>query len=178
MSRLFAILVTLFLLITAFPVFAKETTTSGSLRKERQASKEAAFKAKLQAFKNKEKAIAAARVSDNLNMINQKQTSQMQKFLTTMSGILDKLEARVNQETPAISSARETWASASAEIASQAQKDYTLEVSSELKIKTEAKSQRDKLHSDLKEVRKLVTQAKQAISNAIRTAKEAASSEP
>lgn len=207
MSKFLLISFSFFLLVLAvYPVLAQDATTSTIAREkllqrakevreakkekveqritiaqENQASREAKLKAKLATFRNKEKATAAARISSNLNMINQNQTAQMQKHLVIMSGILDKLETRVNQGSPdikdpaaaktAIASARQSWASASAAIFVQAQKDYTIIVSTEAKVKTDAKNQRDKLHTDLQILRKLVVDAKQGVANAIRAAK-------
>ncbi len=189
--------------ITAYPVLAQDATRPAVIKKqiiqgkleikrenvenrivvlkEKQASKTAALKVKLEAFKDKAKASAAARINTNLNMINQKQTSQMQKHLVTMTTILDKLEKRVNSASPdiknaasasaAIASARISIASASAAVTAQAENDYSIQVTSEGKIKADAKLQRDKLHTDFLVVRQLVVNAKQSVANAIRTAK-------
>lgn len=156
--------------------------------REKLASKEAILRAKLQTFKDQKKATAAARISTNLNKINQSQTTQMQKYLDTMSGILDKLEARVNQLTPdiknpaaakiAITSARATIASASAAVATQAQKDYTIQATTESRIRIDAQSMRDKLHTDILSMRKAVVDAKQAVANAIRVAKSGSATSP
>ncbi|MDD5415916.1 MAG: hypothetical protein PHE48_02830 [Candidatus Daviesbacteria bacterium] len=149
--------------------------------REKLASREAALKLKLQTFRDQKKATVAARISANLNQINQNQTTQMQKHLDTMTSILDKLEARVNKPTPdikdpanakaAIASARTAIASASALVAAQAQNDYTIQVTSENRIGIDAKIQRDKLHTDLLTLRKSVINAKQSVANAIRVAK-------
>lgn len=141
--------------------------------REKIASKESAMKAKLEAFKDKRKAETAQRVNTNLNAINLKQTSQMQKHLNTMSSILDKLETRVGNNTAkaAIESARANIATTSAAVTTQAGKDYTIQVTSESKLKTDVKAQRDKLHTDLASVRKMVIDAKQSVANAIRVAK-------
>jgi len=149
--------------------------------REKLASKEAALKLKLQTFRDQKKATAAARISTNLNQINQKQTTQMQKHLDTMTSILDRLETRVNQPTSdikdpasakaAIASVRETIATASAAVSAQAQKDYTIQVTSESRIGIDAKAQRDKLRTDILVLRKAVIDAKQAVANAIRVAK-------
>lgn len=191
------------LAITAFPVLAQDTATPSSVRKqllqrnvearkekvenkvstlkEKEASRVAAFKTKLQTFENQTKVSTAERINTNLNLVNQKQTTQLQKFLTTMTSILDKLETRVNKGTPdikdpvaakaAITAARQSIASASAAIIAQAQKDYTIEVTTESKLKADAKNQRDKLHADLQAVKKTVIAAKQSVANAIRTVK-------
>lgn len=149
--------------------------------KEKIASRHAELKARLERFRDQKKATAAARISENLNKINDKQTDQMLKHLDKMTAILDKLEGRVERGTPdikdpakarvAIASASAAIASAEAAVKAQAEKDYTLTGSSEATIRAEAKAMRDKLHADLQAVRKLVIDAKQAVANAIRVAK-------
>lgn len=188
----------LFLILTLTSIFIyvslafAEDATSSTTRKEKvtqrkedirekAASREAALKAKLQTFKDKQKATIAEKVNTNLNKINQKMASEMLKHLTRMSEILVKLETRVNAKTPDIkdvSSAKEAIASASAAINSakeavgaQSEKDYTIIVTSEGKIRQDAQNMRKQLHTDLQALRKLVVDAKQEVSNAIRVAK-------
>lgn len=149
--------------------------------KERTASGEAQLKEKLQKFRDKKKADIAERINTNLNEINQKRTEQILKHLDKMSSILDRLEARVREKAPdikdataaraAVASARGTIATAKAEAKMQAEKDYTIQVSTERRIKTDVKKTRDELHTDLTALRSLVTNAKQAVTNAIRVAK-------
>ena len=149
--------------------------------KERVATKEAALKARLEAFKDKKKAEVVEKVNKNLNNINQKMTGQMLKHLERMTSILTKLEARVNSAKPdvknvaaakaAIADAKASIASASAAVSSQAEIDYTITISSETKVKGDVQKVREQLHTDLKAVRKLVIDAKQAVANAIRVAK-------
>lgn len=149
--------------------------------REKWASRTAELKTKLQTFKDQRKAVIAERVNATLDKINQNQITQMKKGLEVMSTILDKLENRVNNNMPdiknpagateAITAARDAIATASAALTSQEQKAYVIQATSEAKLKEEAKTQRDKLHSDLQVVRKLVIEAKQAVANAIRVAK-------
>lgn len=149
--------------------------------KEKIASRTAILKTKLETFKDKKKAAIAERINTNLNNINENQTAQMQKHLGTMSTILDKLEARVNNSSPdikdpaaakiAIAEARANIASASAAVTVQSQKDYTITVTFESRVKADIKSQRDKLNNDLFAIRKLVIDAKQSVANAIKVAK-------
>ena len=150
-------------------------------KQENLASRAAALKTKLQSFKDQRKAVITERINTNLNAINQNQTKQMQAHLNTMTNILDKLAARVNQSTgdiknpvaarAAIASARISIATASAAVLAQAEKDYTIVVTSEARIKIDAKRQRDQLHADLLTLRKNVIDAKQEVANAIRIAK-------
>ncbi|MBU1000117.1 hypothetical protein KKE78_01815 [Patescibacteria group bacterium] len=155
--------------------------------REKLASKESTLKVKLQTFRDQKKATVAARINTNLNQINQNQTTRMQKHLDTMSGILDKLEARIDQITPdilnpvvaktLIAPVRETIASASAAVAEQSEKDYTIEVTTENKVRIDAKTMRDKLHTDILFIRKAVIDTKQAVANIIRVAKSGVAGE-
>lgn len=159
----------------------EKVETRVTAMREKMATREAALKTKLGAFRDKKKAEAAERVNTNLNRINQNQTEQMQKHLDKMSALLDKLEARVNQTTSdikdpaaakaAIGEARTTIATTSAAVSAQAEKDYTLQVTTESRVKAEAQAKRDQLHKDLQETRKLVIDAKQSVANAVRVAK-------
>lgn len=149
--------------------------------KAKMASREAAFKAKLEAFKDKRKAQVAERVNTNLNKINQNQTSEMLKHLERMSSLLDKLEGRVNKGSSdikdsqaakaAIGSARTTISTTTAAVTAQAGKDYTINVTSESKIKADVQGVRNQLKTDLQAVRKQVIDAKQSVSNAVRIAR-------
>jgi hypothetical protein len=210
MRLILPIIVTLALFITSgCAVFAADSTISGNLLKGNSAekrarlianqteirdrmgdrmnelkakiaSKEAQLKLKLQNFKDQRKAGATQRISENLNKINANRTDQMTKHLDKMSGILVKLQDRVNTSTPsadqkakidaAISSASASIDLTKTSVLNQAAKDYTLTATSEAKIKDEAKAKRDLLMSDLEVARKQVIAAKQSVANAIRVA--------
>lgn len=168
----------------AFTVFAEESTPSTNVKKPAalqktnvrkdtvQASREANLKAKLETFKDKKKAEVADRVNTNLNKINQNQTKQMLRHLDNMTEILNKLEAKNPVAAKnAIADARNTIATTSAAVQAQAEKDYTIVITSESRVRADAKSQRDKLHTDLLALRKMVIDAKQSVGSAIRVAK-------
>ena len=150
-------------------------------RKEKIASRHAALKEKLQTFKDKKKAEIAETVNTNLNRINTNQTDRMLKHLNTISTILDKVENLVNQGNSsikdpdatrvAIEDARIMIISTSDVVTEQSGKDYTIELTSESKVKADAQTQRKKLHNDLLAVRKLVIESKQKVTEVIRTAK-------
>ncbi|MBI2334289.1 hypothetical protein HYU96_00645 [Candidatus Daviesbacteria bacterium] len=183
------------LLIASFtlPVYAKESTDTATTRKEKiqervevrkeniaqrietrkenMATRAAALKEKLKNFRDQKKASAAARVSDNLNMINDKQTVQMLKHLDKMTSILNRLEAKVGA-TDAIAAAKAAITSATEAVKAQADSDYTLTISGEAKAREEAQALRQKLHADLKSVRQMVIDAKQSVAAAIRAARE------
>lgn len=156
--------------ILAVSTFAQDATTGATTRKENIESRKASMKERITSFKDKKKATAAAMINTNLNKINQNRTDQMSKHLERMTAILNKLENRVNERS-AIAQARASIASASSAVEAQAEKDYTIQVTSESKVRADAQKQREALHSDLKAVRQLVIDAKQSVANAIRTAK-------
>lgn len=150
-------------------------------RKVMVASHEAQIRVKIQAFKDKQKAEIASRVNTNLNKINQNQTDAMLRNLDLMSSLLDKLTERVNLNSPdikdpaaanqAIADAREVIATAKTAVEAQAQKDYTITVTTEAKIRSDAQAKRDQLFKDIMVTRKLVIDAKQAVSSAVRITK-------
>lgn len=149
--------------------------------KANAASREAALRTKLAKFKDQKKVERVERINENLNKISKKQTDSMTKFLENARRILDKLQARVTEESTkgkdvtavnsAIAEAKTKIASASTAVSAQAGSDYTISVSSEATAKTEITATRDNLHTDLQAARKLVIEAKQAVGNAITVAK-------
>lgn len=168
----------IFVALAAYPALAIDATTAATnrkelaqervdSRKEKMASREAELRAKLGKFKDQRKAQIAERVNTNLNNINKNQTDQMQRHLVLMTTLLDKLQIRINQTTPEITTARANIATTSAAVTAQAAKDYTITVTTESRIKADATKTRNQLHTDLKAVRELVIAAKQSVANAI-----------
>ena len=166
---------------------AKDASTAARIRvkiaevREKIASREAEMRAKIALFKDKEKAEIADRVNTNLNKINKNHTDAMLKNLDNLSSILDKLENRIETGSPdikdatisakAAADARAKIDIAKTAVAAQAQKDYTITVTTESKIRLDAKAKRDELFKDLNAVRKLVIDARVGVGGAIKTAK-------
>ena len=148
-----------------------------AIMREKIASREAALKTKLAKFKDQKKAKRVEAIDQTLTNINKNRTDHMLKFLGNASLILTKLETRVNQAgangrgvtaaTNAISEARGIITSANEAVVAQAEKGYTITVTSESKVNTDAKTARDLLHTYLKAVLEQVKSAKKAVSNAI-----------
>lgn len=138
--------------------------------KTKIASREATVKLKLAKFKDQQKAKIAEKVNTNLNKINQNQTDQMLVHLDKMTVLLDKLTARVSTNQ-AIADSRVAIDTAKTAVLAQAEKDYTITVTTETKIRLDAQSKRDQLHKDINTVRGLVIAAKQSVSNAVRVIK-------
>ncbi len=149
-------------------------------KKQRIASKTAELKVRLSEFRDKKKTALVEKINNSLNTVNDKQTASMQKHLEKMDELLTKLEERVNNkaaEGKDISSASSALALSATQIATaksavsvQADKDYAIDVSTESAVRADAKTARDALHADLKQVRQLVILAKQGLANAIRVA--------
>lgn len=178
------------LLMCAYPALAVDATTSATTRKERvmekvevrkekvaerieslkdkMASREAALKLKLDKFRDKKKAQAAERINTNLNHVNQIQTQEFQKHLEQMLVILTRAEAKGNTGS-SVTEAKTAISNASAAVTTQAEKDYSVTISSEATVKTDAQKVRDQLHADLKAVRKQVMDARQAVVSAIKS---------
>lgn len=149
-------------------------------RKAKIASRAALLKQRLNRFKDKIKAKTVERVNTQLSEINERRTEKMTTHLTRLSEILTKLESRVNEAsqsgknvssaTTAISSAKSAIDAAKEAVETQAGNDYTIQVSSEAAVKSDAMKARDSLHTDLKSVHDLVVTARQAVAKAISTA--------
>lgn len=154
--------------------------------REREASESAEIKTelktKLQTFHNQQKAQITQKISDQLNLVNQKITSEMLRHIDKMSALLDKIQTRVSTSqvatssaslsnaNAAIANARTKIATAREAVLAQQTKDYTLVVSSESAVKSDAKVTRDLLRSDLQRVRNLVIVAKQTVAAAAEAA--------
>lgn len=148
--------------------------------KEKLASKTAQLKGRFLKFKDQKKAERAERINENLNKINEKRIKQMSKHLEKMKKLLARLSSWVEEQgkkgkdtteaKTAIEKSKQAIDKAQTAVNEQKSKDYSLEASSEAKIKDEAKAMRDKLHQDLSSTRKLVIDAKQSLANAIRVA--------
>ncbi|MBI2036672.1 hypothetical protein HYT17_03515 [Candidatus Microgenomates bacterium] len=149
-------------------------------KKQRIASKTAELKARLAEFRDKKKTALVEKINNSLNTVNDRQTAAMQKHLEKMEELLTKLEERVNNKaaegkdtssaSAALASSATSIALAKSAVEAQAGKDYTIQVSSESAVRTDAKAARDALHADLKQVRQLVVAAKQSLANAIAVA--------
>lgn len=138
-------------------------------REAKIATRTAQLKAKLQAFKNQKKAEIAERVSTNLNRVNTNRTMEMKLHLQKMSDLLTKVETK-NQDASAsalVAKAKTAIATAEAAVTAQSQKDYTVQATTEGRIKTDVKTTRDQLFKDLTETRKLVIQARQSLVEAV-----------
>ncbi len=183
-NLLSAILVTGFLLVPLYPVFAQfptiklpagaplDSSSSGI------ASRSAQLRLKVATFRNKTKADLLLKISDNLNTINQKRTDEMMKRLEMMTQLVGKLQNIIAQDpnNPALSKSQSSLEQATTAInnaksavSAQAELDYTINVASEAGIKADAQAARGKLFTDLRTTNEQVIQARQTLSTIIQT---------
>lgn len=181
MKKLLLILFALsFVLFSAYPVLAQISTPGAGIRSEKLASRAAVLKAKLQQFKDQQKAARVERINTELARINNKRAEQMLKFLDRASNILSRLETRVDEATAAgkdtgaakqaIADAKTALDSAKTAVEAQAQNDYTISITSESTVRADARAARDKLRIDLQTLKSQITAAKQAVGKAIKVA--------
>lgn len=132
---------------------------------EKMATREAALKEKLAKFKDQKKAQRVDKINAELARINKQRTDQMLKFLDNAERILGKVPSGSTSAQAKIDKAKVA-------VNLQADKDYTITATSEAKIKNEVKEAHQALKTDLQNLKKLITEAKQAV---IRVIREAAS---
>ncbi len=127
------------------------------------------LKTKLAAFKNKVKAEIAGRIADNLTKLNERLTDQMAAQIDKMKNIMARVAAGdVNGDGAAdIAAANTAIADAAAAVTAQAGKTYTVNVTTEAKIKVDVGAARQQLHDDLKVVEDKMQAARQAVRKAV-----------
>jgi len=145
--------------------------------REKMASRAAELKLKLQKFKDKAKAGRVEMINSNLNAVNIRRTSEMQKSLDRISTIVAKLKTWASQQQAAgkdvteinkiISDTESAWTQADAALKDQADNDYTITVNSESTVTTDARTARDSLRTDLKSVHDKLVSVRQNLANAL-----------
>lgn len=140
----------------------------------------AAFLEKLAKFKDKNKAKRLELVNANLNTVNGNVTGEMQKTLTRLSGVLEKLktiaseaEAKgqdVTAVNQAISDAQSAWNQANDALTDQLDNDYSITVTDETTAQTAAMEARNALKTDLQSVHSKIMDAKGSLGQAIQSA--------
>lgn len=135
------------------------------VRKDKIASREAAFKAKIQKFKDKKKAEAVTKINDRLNALNKRRVEEMSKHVDKMSEILLKVTAKGDKT--AVSQAQTAIDAAKAALAVQAAQDYNITLTTESKVQQDARLAKERLTNDLKATHQKVVDARKALSEAI-----------
>ncbi|MBU1084776.1 MAG: hypothetical protein ABII08_02780 [Candidatus Beckwithbacteria bacterium] len=174
----FTISLFLFLLI-ASPTLAQEQKQSqimpGALegqteriqeRVQTLTQKRTKFQERLQLIKDEKKQKITERIDTQLNKLNTKVTTTLTKILGRLSIIVDKLADKTDT-----AEASEAISLAQAAVDKQATEEYVIEFSDENGLKVGASAAKESLRSDLVSVRELVKSARQAVKDALDTAK-------
>ncbi len=150
-------------------------------RKARIATREAELKEKLQSFRDKNKAKIVEKINTQLATVNKNRTDSMSSFLTRLENLLAKIESKntevgssgkdVTAVTQAITDAKEAISKAKTAVAAQVEKTYIITLTEESQVRTDVKTTRDALHTDLFTTHKLVVEAKQSVANILSVAK-------
>jgi len=149
----------------------RETTQQE--RKEKLAT----YKKRLATFKDTVKAERVERISTIFQTINSKRTSIMSTNLERMRSIILKLEEKVaqlekegkdtTQAKQAIQEAKNGIETTRIVVQTQAEKEYTMTISSENTVKTDAATMRSALHTDLQTLHTTVVATRNQLSQAI-----------
>ncbi len=137
-----------------------------------------AFKLRIEAIRDEKKKMLTERISSRSAQINIRRTNHWTEVLNKLSGILQRLEDKVNAAKTAgkdTGSAEAAIASAEAKIAeaqeavlAQAGNVYTASITSDATLNSTVGTMVKQLQSDLQSVHKLVIEAKQAVMNVVR----------
>ncbi len=128
-----------------------------------------ALKNKLNEIKDSAKKAAVQRLDENINKLNsnfvEKWTKNLSDFDTNLSRLIDRASTTsatttdLTAFTAAVDAARAAIASARTALQAQAQKTYSLAVSTEANLKVDVSAVRESLNWDLKAVKDLVQNA-------------------
>lgn len=139
------------LLLLASPALAIDATRSG-----RQ-------------IRDEKKQQILERISQQLNLINDRATKAMLKHLERLQTLLDKIKNRVPDVDTTAAQTKIDEAKAAVEI--QATKEYVIEFSDETGLHAGASTAKQQLRADLKAVREKVRLARQAVVDVLKAAK-------
>lgn len=146
-------------------------------RKEMMASREAVLKERLAKFRDKIKAQRVERINSNLNKVSENRINAYKKHYETLLQLLTKIEDKINEAEKngkdmtsaksALATARTELDKAKAAIDAQAEKDYTVIVSDEATVRSDAQTARGLLATDIKSVHELVITARKSLKDVI-----------
>lgn len=144
---------------------------------EERSARKAEFKEKLQTIKDEVKKKVVERIDSRLEAVNQKVTDRFSAILDKLEEILRRLAGRAQdaklqgkdtgEVDLAIGSAQAAIDNVKIAVASQAANLYVIEIASESALRIDVGSVVSLLRSDLKDVHKLIVEAKQAVQNVV-----------
>jgi len=142
-------------------------------------TKHKAFETKLATVKDAKKKAILENVETNIQNVNTKRSQTMLKYLTDMSNILQKISVRIEESGRtdtadiynAIAEAEKSIDTAVTAVSEQAQKAYSITISTESAAKADVDTARKTLETDLKAVHEKVTAARKSVENVINEVK-------
>lgn len=152
--------------------FAKNS--DNELRGERKASISALkkqFKLEIRKIRDEKKQLIAEKFVEKMNRVNQKRVEHWRKVLARLTEILALISSKLGTGNSSVQIAAEKLATAQAAVDAQALKEYSLEVSSESALKSNAGQAMASEQSDLRTVLNLVNEARKAVHDALRVLK-------
>ena len=137
-----------------------------------------AYQEKIQEIKDERKQLIAEWVNNQLAHVNEKATNAMMTRLTKMRALLNKLADRMAKAKgdttaveAAIAAAEEAITTAEGIVEEQAGKEYVIEFEAESGLKAGASEAKTSLRADLKTARDSIHEARQAVVEALKSAK-------
>ncbi len=149
--------------------------------KNKKTDERSAFKEKLQGIKDTRKQNILENLDTRINESNAKRTSQMSERLERLTAILAKVsematalqadDKDVTALNSLITDANTAIESAKTAVSEQAEKDYTLDITDETNLKTDARETIKQYITDIKEVFNKILSAHRAVVKAFSSAK-------
>lgn len=125
------------------------------------------FRERLNTIKDTRKKAVVQKINDDIAVKNKKHTDKFNEVLARLQAFLNKisLEAKDSKTLSDIKSAQAKIDAAKSAVASQATKEYTIEITDETTLRNDVGTTISQFRVDLKQVHKVVVDAKQAVQN-------------
>ncbi|MDP3726865.1 MAG: hypothetical protein Q8Q96_00950 [bacterium] len=154
-------------------------------RKDAAQQKREEFKTRLQTIRDEKKKAAVERIDTKIANMNEVQTVRFTTVLTKLQSILDRVSQKVKaaeangKDTAladaAIADAQAAIDKAKAAVSAQAAKTYIIQISDEAALRNSVGATTSQFKKDLRDVHKLIIDAKQAVQNTVRELAKVAS---
>ncbi|MBI1982026.1 MAG: hypothetical protein HYS68_00325 [Candidatus Levybacteria bacterium] len=154
-------------------------------RKEAAQQKREELKTRLQTIKDEKKKAAVERIDTKIANMNEVYTVRFVSILTKLQSVLERVsqkaaEAKANGKDTAladaaIADAQAAIDSAKTAVSAQAAKEYVVSISDEKSLRNSVGATVSQFRKDLRDVHKMVVDAKQAVQNAVKELAKVAS---
>ncbi|OGH20612.1 MAG: hypothetical protein A3D74_04365 [Candidatus Levybacteria bacterium RIFCSPHIGHO2_02_FULL_37_13] len=146
------------------------------IRERKQETREAIqakkdeFKLRLQTIRDQKKKLIVEKLDTKLATVNRNAVARFTSVLEKLQAILNRIIGKANTPSfnAATASAQLAINNATAIVASQSAMVYVIQIASEFALKTNVGSSASELRLDLRDARKAIVDAKQAVMNAVK----------